>query len=88
MNDKWPTKAEDMHIAELIMEEFAQEHNSTSLGLFELVVDENKKKMNLQLSNWVIALAQQYQSMYGAQQGEFVTRQVISRCIIQGQTLH
>lgn len=88
MNKNWPTKMKDMHIAQLIMEEFANKQNSESLGLFELVVDQHEKRMNFRLSNWVFALAEQFNSMYGANQGDFITRQVISSCMTQGQTLH
>ncbi len=88
MNKNWPTKAKDMHIAQLIMEEYATKQNSESLGLFELVVDQDEKRMNFRLSTWVFALAQQFNSMYGANQGDYIIRQVISRCMTQGQTLH
>ena len=77
-----------MHIAQLIMEEYAQNENTESLGLFELVVDQQEKKMNFRLANWVIALAQHFNSLYGSTQGDFVTRQVIRQCITQGETLH
>ena len=88
MNKSWPTKDKDMHIAQLIMEEHAGMQNSESLGLFELVVNQDEKRMNFKLSNWVLILAQQFNSMYGAHQGDFVTRQVISHCMVQGQTMH
>ncbi len=88
MNKSWPTKDKDIHIAQLIMEEYAYKQNSEALGLFELVVNQTEKRMNFQLSNWVLALAQRFNTMYGSHQGEHVTRLVISRCLVQGQTLH
>ncbi|MCP0913017.1 MULTISPECIES: hypothetical protein [Legionella] len=88
MNKNWPTKNKDMHIAQLIMEEYAKEQETQTLGLFELVIDQGEKRMNFRLANWVLALAKQFNSMYGANQGDFVTRQVISYCITQGQTIH
>ena len=88
MDKNWPTKDKDMHIAQLVMEEYADKHNSESLGLLELVVDREEKRMNFRLSTWVLALAQQFNAMYGIHQGEYVIRQIISRCMIQGQTLH
>lgn len=88
MSEKWPTKHKDMRIAQLIMEKHAVAQNSTHLGLFELVLNESEKRMNFRISNWVVALASHYNSLYGATQGEFVTRQVISRCMIQDETLH
>lgn len=88
MKPNWPTKDKDMHIAQLIMEEYAKENDTDTLGLFELVVDAEEKKMDYQLSNWVIALAEHFTSLYGANQGDYITRQVISKYITQEQTVH
>lgn len=88
MTKNWPTKDKDMHIAQIIMEEYAIKQNSDALGLFELVLNQNDKRMNFRLSNWVLALAQQFNFMYGVNQGDEITRLVISNCMVQGQTLH
>lgn len=88
MKKDWPTKEKDMHIAQLIMEEFANTQHSDSLGLFELVVNLEEKRMNFRLASWVMVLAEQFSSMYGAHQGDYVTRRVISRCITEDQTIH
>ena len=88
MSKQWPTKIQDLHLAQVIMEEFASQQQTESLGLFELVVNETEKRMNFRLSNWVLAIAERFNDMYGPSQGEFVTRQVVSRCMTQGQTLH
>lgn len=88
MSENWPTREEDLKVARVIMEEYANERESNSLGLFEIVVDQMEKKMNFRLSGWVLMLAKHYVSTYGASQGDFVTRQVISRCITQDATLH
>jgi hypothetical protein len=88
MNQSWPTKDKDLQTAQLIMEEYANERDSDSLGLFEIVVDQIEKRMNFCLSGWVVLIAKHFHSVYGISQGDFVTRQVISRCITQGETLH
>ncbi len=88
MDKNWPTKVKDMHVAQLIMEEHAKEAESNSLGLFELVVNQEEKRMNFRLANWVIILAEHFNSIYGVTQGDFVTRQVVTRCITQDNILH
>lgn len=88
MSQNWPTRDRDLHTARVIMEEYANERDSNSLGLFEIIVDQIEKRMDFRLSGWVILLAKHFNSVYGANQGDFVTRQVITRCITQGQTLH
>ncbi|STX29535.1 Uncharacterised protein [Legionella beliardensis] len=88
MNKNWPNKEKDIYVAEQIMEEYASQNNSESLGLFELFVNPEEKRMNFRLSNWVITIAEHFKSVYGEAQGEFVTRKVITRCLVNGQTLH
>ncbi|MCX7117692.1 MAG: hypothetical protein NTW94_07305 [Legionellales bacterium] len=88
MDNNWPTKDKDMFLARLIMDEFSGDHYGESLGLFELVMIPKEKRMSFRLSHWVLVMAQQFNALYGASQGDFVTRQVISRCMIQENTLH
>ncbi|KTC86297.1 hypothetical protein [Legionella brunensis] len=88
MNKDWPTRDKDMSTAQRIMEEYAKEQNTDSLGLFELVVNQEEKRMDFRLSSWVVILAEHFKSLYGASQGDFITRQVISRCITKNETLH
>lgn len=88
MSESWPTREKDLQIARVIMEEYANEQDTNSLGLFEIVVDQFEKRMNFRLSGWVMILAKHFVSTYGANQGDFITRQVISRCITQDATLH
>lgn len=88
MSQNWPTRDEDLQTARTIMEEYANEKESDSLGLFEIVVDQMEKRMDFRLSGWVIVLANHFNSLYGLSQGDFVTRQIITRCITQGHTLH
>jgi len=88
MNQNWPTRDRDLQTARVIMEEYATEQDSDSLGLFEIVVNQVEKRMNYRLSGWVVILAKHFATLYGASQGDFVTRQVITRCITQDNTLH
>lgn len=88
MSQNWSTREKDLQIARVIMEEYASERDSNALGLFEIEVDQMEKRMNFRLSGWVLAIAKHFVSTYGASQGDFVTRQVISRCITQDATLH
>lgn len=88
MSEDWPTKNRDLQTAQNIMEEYANERNSHSLGLFEIFVDTSEKKMDFCLSGWVVLLAKHFNATYGPNKGNLVTRQVITSCITQGQTLH
>jgi hypothetical protein len=89
MNSKvsWPTRLNDIVIAEEIMSQFINDE-TIGLNLFELVVDIKEKSMNFALSPWVTALASKYNKLYGEDEGEVVTRRVISLYMRQTQTLH
>jgi hypothetical protein len=88
MTKEWPNKTKDMYIAEQIMEKYAHQQDSETLGLFEVVVDIKQKQLNFRLSKWVVAIAQHFSSLYGSEEGEFVTRKIVSSCLTNGQTLH
>ncbi len=88
MNQNWPTREKDLQTARFIMEEYAHERDGNSLGLFEIVVDIREKRMNFCLSAWVLVLAKHFTSLYGLDQGEFITRRIITNCIVQDQIMH
>lgn len=87
MNKSWPTQLHDIILAEQIMSRYAASHAGV-LSLFELTVDKKEKVMDFRLSAWVMALTSHFTSLYGAKEGEWITRRVISHCMRDNQTLH
>ncbi|MCX7114857.1 MAG: hypothetical protein NTW08_02950 [Gammaproteobacteria bacterium] len=87
MSKTWVTKTRDLLLAEEIMSQY-KEMNQTGLALFELVVDLSEKKMTYEVSPWVIELATQFKSLYGEEQGEHITRKIISDCIRDNHSVH
>ena len=88
MNENWPTKMQDLLTAQDIIEKYAEERNTFELGLFELVVDKKEKKMNFQLSSWIRILAKVFMNQYGDLDGDRITRQVITQCLVGDQVIH
>lgn len=88
MSQSWPTRDLDLQAAQVIMEEYANRRESKVLGLFEIEVNEHEKRMNYCLSGWVVLIAKHFVELYGDIQGDYVTRQVISTCIVRDHTLH
>jgi hypothetical protein len=88
MNRKWLTKDKDIHIANLIMMNYADSTKTDAITLFELVLDKKAKRMGFQLASWVVKLSDCFIKMYGVEQGDFVVRQIISNCFIGEQTVH
>lgn len=88
MNKRWPTEDKDMLIAKTILQHYAGEKELDSVGMLEVVVNPTQKKMNFRLSDWVVVMARHFNSLYGATQGDFVTRKVLSRYMVQNQVIH
>lgn len=86
-NISGPIRFRDLLIAEQVMSQFFSEEK-LGLNLFELVVDLKEKSMNFRLSPWVIALAEKYTTLYGEEEGEIITRRVISFFMRDRHTLH
>jgi len=88
MSQSWPTRERDLQTARSIMEEYANAQETDSLGLFEIAVDTIEKRMNFKLSGWIMMLAKHFGDLYGIDQGDYITRQIVTNCITQGQTVH
>ena len=88
MSNKWPTEEKDLQIARTIIRHYAGEKEVENVGMLEVVVNQTQKKMNFKLSDWVVILARHFSSLYGATQGDFVTRKILSRYMVQDQVIH
>lgn len=84
----WPTKYKDIRIAQEVIDNYAHNHNTQTLNIFDLVFDPIKKRMDVQLSEWITHLIILFTAMYGMEQGDFIARKIISKVIMQGETLH
>ena len=88
MSQEWSTEESDLHSAALIIDSHADNPEGQPLGLFEMVVSNKTEALDLRLSNWVLALSQHFSDLYGDEQGDFVTRKIVSRCLTSGETVH
>ncbi|QDQ39139.1 hypothetical protein E3226_001310 [Legionella geestiana] len=88
MQYDWPTREEDLCVAQEIMEEYAFMKNGGPMGLFEAVIEPMARSVNIRLAGWVSLLAEYFESQYGVEEGERITRQVITRCLVSESTVH
>lgn len=88
MKKKWLTKEKDMHLAQMFMEEYARMHQVEVLGLVEVFLNQSQKRMDFRVSNWITALAEKFNEMYGAEKADYIIRKVITDCMVKEQTLH
>lgn len=88
MQTNWPTKEKDLEVAKNIIEEYTRNQDSDVLGIFEVVVSQDKEVPDVHLAEWVVTLTDYFHEKYGYEQGDFVTKMVISNCITHGNIIH
>jgi hypothetical protein len=89
MHDDWPTKLKDLKLARFFIELYAVNfEEQKNIGLFEIHTDLVNKSLDFQVSPWVLAMTQEFQKLYGLEQGEWVARKVLTLCFTQEQTIH
>ena len=87
MQHDWKTQAYDLQIAEEIIDKHLQRNNGSPLGMLDVVVQDDQK-ISCEISDWVIELAEHYHDLYGLDQGMFVTKKIITRCMVGHHTIH
>jgi hypothetical protein len=89
MHDDWPTKLKDLKLARFFIELYAVNfEEQKNIGLFEIHANLVNKSLDFQVSPWVLAMTQEFQNLYGLEQGEWVARKVLTLCFTQEQTIH
>ncbi len=83
---QWDTKEYDLSIARKVIENYANDHKE--IGLLQCVFNASKKSLSYELADWIPLIAKEFMDEYGAEQGDFITRKVISYLITNGDTVH
>ena len=85
----WPTKYKDLSILKFYLETYQVfSGNKNSQSLFEWRLTPNQKNFQITLSPWLQAMILHFMDLYGVEQGEFISRRLVSYCLTQGQTFH
>ena len=87
MNEQWPTQHRDLQIAAHIIQRHIHMNRGEPLGLFEVKTGE-QEDFDFTLSDWVVELIDCFSELYGDEQGDFVTKMIVSQCLSQYHTLH
>ena len=88
MQYDWPTRDEDLRTAEGIIEDYAHFSETGSVGFFEAVLEPMARTVNVRIAGWIEQLAEHFELQYGAETGDRITRQVITRCLLSGDVVH
>lgn len=85
MKEKWSTRTQDLYYAKEVISQYR--HEEKTLGIFEIVTSKEGKD-SVFLAEWVLVLIQHYRHLYGKEKGDFVMKQVVSTCLINGESVH
>jgi len=84
----WPTEANDWQTAQNILEKYLELNGGEPLGIIDVVVTPDEERVDYEVSTWIKELTAIYCQQYGREQGEVVTKRVVSRCLTLGHTIH
>lgn len=88
MNNHWPTEEQDISFAEQVMQYYAGQTTQNALGLLEVIPNSEEKQFDFRVADWIIVLAKHFIAQYGADQGDFIIRKIVTRCLVQGTVIH
>ena len=83
----WPTKEQDMQVAQYIIDKYVELNGGKDLEVLECTVDDC---LEIQFSQpeWVVELIDTFQDKYGFEHGKEVALKIISNCMIKDATVH
>lgn len=85
----WPTKKEDLEIAETIFNKYIKMNEGEPLGMLEVVVDKSKElPIQLRMPEWIQEVYFQFRDRYGDDLGQSITSKVLTRFMLKGETIH
>jgi len=87
MSDIWPTRNYDLDTAADIIRKHIALTGDQTLGIFEVNMD-GEDDQDVKIADWILELAECFYQLYGREQGDFVTKMVVSQCITNGHSIH
>lgn len=83
----WQTQADDMAFAEATINKHIELNEGEPIGLFEIIIKPNES-IDVCVADWVIELSEHFDEKYGEEQGAYITKMIVGRCLTRGETLH
>jgi hypothetical protein len=85
----WPTEQQDLQAAAGIINRYVELNEGNPLGLVEVAVRRDEKKnVEVRLSDWMRELITHFRRQYGKEQGRQVAAKVITRILLKDETIH
>lgn len=84
----WPTETTDWDMAQSVLDKYIDMNGGEPLGIIEVVISVDDHRVEYQVATWVKELTAIFCEKYGRQQGEIITKKIVSRCLTIGHTIH
>jgi hypothetical protein len=88
MRKDWPTELQDMQTAYDIAKKHAEFNDDEPLGFLEVVVDSKHKPVEFKMPAWILDLLMHFRSQYGHEHGHAVISNVLTKLLLQYETVH
>lgn len=87
MQNDWPTQENDLRIAKNIISKHIDFNDGEPLSVLECTIS-TSKEIDLELSDWIVELAETFNEKYGVSQGSLITDRIVSKCLFHGEKIH
>lgn len=90
MQDEWPTQAIDMQVAKSIIDKYYLINEGEPLSFLEITLhqEDNDKKFELKMPEWLVELQNYFRHEYGYEHGHAVISKVLTKFLLRYETLH
>jgi len=85
MNQKWPTRDQDLKEANKIMRHYDELEDG--IYLVEIAIGKDSE-IEVNPPQWLVDMAWHFDATYGRKKGDVVTRRVLTRFLVGDETIH
>lgn len=85
--ENWPTKEKDLAEAVSIIQYYQELNDNEPLELFDASAHQDGSLV-VENPEWVIAIADRFDELYGFEQGAIITEWVMTQVLLRDETIH
>ncbi|MBU0455388.1 MAG: hypothetical protein ABIH77_02640 [Pseudomonadota bacterium] len=84
----WPTEEKDLQMAAKIIEKHIILNNGEPLSFVDIVMFKEFEQVDFDVPEWILELTEFFSDQYGLKKGQDITKRVLAKYMLQGQTVH
>jgi len=88
MTKDWPSQDYDLQEARFIVAKYLQDHAGETLRFLDVTINHQTQKIKLRAPEWIVNILRYFDEKYGVKAGREVSKKVITRFLLQGETIH